>query len=448
MSRVMPFNLEAEQSVLGAAFLNPKVLIAIIDKLDDGDFYDARNQKIFVAMRSIFQREEKIDFTTVSTELAQMNAMKNIGVVYLSELTDLVPTTANLDAYVDIVRDYSLKRRVINTAGKILEDGYNESIRATEYIDEAEAKIFDLVRRRKATEFLKIDQVVSEVREKAESRKHMGAITGLKTGFGILDSITSGFQPEELLILAARPSMGKSAYAMNLALNVAKYNFDGKAGVAVFSLEMSNEQLVGRMMASESRVENRKIKTGDLTSKEWQFIDTASMTLSNLNVFFDDSSAVTVQEIRSKCRKLKQEGRLDFVVIDYLQLIKGDDSRGGANRQEEVAKISRSLKQMARELKIPVMALSQLSRGVEKRDDKRPVLADLRESGSIEQDADIVMFLYRDEYYSHGKEDNGETEISFAKNRQGSVGNVLNFIFEKQYSRFIPLAERDDDPQH
>ena len=298
-----------------------------------------------------FQREEKIDFTTVSTELAQMNAMKNIGVVYLSELTDLVPTTANLDAYVDIVRDYSLKRRVINTAGKILEDGYNESIRATEYIDEAEAKIFDLVRRRKATEFLKIDEVVSEVREKAESRKHMGAITGLKTGFGILDSITSGFQPEELLILAARPSMGKSAYAMNLALNVAKYNFDGKAGVAVFSLEMSNEQLVGRMMASESRVENRKIKTGDLTSKEWQFIDTASMTLSNLNVFFDDSSAVTVQEIRSKCRKLKQEGRLDFVVIDYLQLIKGDDSRGGANRQEEVAKISRSLKQMARELK-------------------------------------------------------------------------------------------------
>ncbi|CCV65341.1 MAG: replicative DNA helicase [Paracholeplasma sp.] len=447
MSRVMPFNLEAEQSVLGAAFLNPNVLIAIIDKLNQEDFFDQRNQKIYEAMRQIFQRSEKIDYTTVSTELAQMGAMKSIGVAYLSELTDFVPTTANLDAYIDIVRDYSLKRMVIETAGKILEDGYNEGIRATEYIDDAEEKIFDLVRRRKATEFLKIDKVVQEVREKAESRKHQGAITGLKTGFAILDNLTAGFQPEELLILAARPSMGKSAFAMNLALNAAKFNHGGKAGVAVFSLEMSNEQLVGRMLSSEARVENKKIKTGELTSKDWQFIDTASLSLANLNIFFDDSSAVTVQEIRSKCRKLKQEGRLDFVVIDYLQLIKGDE-RGGSNRQEEVAKISRSLKQMARELKIPVMALSQLSRGVEKRDDKRPVLADLRESGSIEQDADIVMFLYRGEYYSHGQEDNGETEVSIAKNRQGSVGNVLNFIFEKQYSRFIPIAERDDEPQN
>ncbi|HBT59623.1 MAG TPA: replicative DNA helicase, partial [Acholeplasmataceae bacterium] len=311
MSRVMPFNLEAEQSVLGAAFLNPNVLIAIIDKLNQEDFFDQRNQKIYEAMRQIFQRSEKIDYTTVSTELAQMGAMKSIGVAYLSELTDFVPTTANLDAYIDIVRDYSLKRMVIETAGKILEDGYNEGIRATEYIDDAEEKIFDLVRRRKATEFLKIDKVVQEVREKAESRKHQGAITGLKTGFAILDNLTAGFQPEELLILAARPSMGKSAFAMNLALNAAKFNHGGKAGVAVFSLEMSNEQLVGRMLSSEARVENRKIKTGELTSKDWQFIDTASLSLANLNIFFDDSSAVTVQEIRSKCRKLKQEGRLD-----------------------------------------------------------------------------------------------------------------------------------------
>jgi replicative DNA helicase len=228
---------------------------------------------------------------------------------------------------------------------------------------------------------------------------------------------------------------------------VAKHNKDQKASVAVFSLEMSNEQLVGRMMASESRVENRKIKTGELTPKEWQFVDSAVESLGRLNVFFDDSSAISVQDIRSKCRKLRQEGKLDFVVIDYLQLIKGDDSKGGVNRQEEVAKISRQLKTMARELKIPVMALSQLSRGVEKRDDKRPVLADLRESGSIEQDADIVLFLYRDEYYSHGKEDNGETELSFAKNRQGSVGNVLLFKFEKEYSRFLPITQRDDEPR-
>jgi replicative DNA helicase len=443
----MPFNLDAEQSVLGAVFLSPNEMVGLMDKLTEEDFYDKRNQKIFFALRNLFNRDEKLDYTTVSTELAQMGAMRDVGVSYLSEITDIVPSTHNLDAYVDIVKDYSLKRALINAANEIMEDGFNEKIRATDYIDDTEEKIFDLVRRRKASEFVRINQVVGEVKEKAESRKNKGALTGLSTGFGIMDQITSGLQPEELIILAARPSMGKSAFAMNIALNVAKHNKDQKASVAVFSLEMSNEQLVGRMMASESRVENRKIKTGELTPKEWQFVDSAVESLGRLNVFFDDSSAISVQDIRSKCRKLRQEGKLDFVVIDYLQLIKGDDSKGGVNRQEEVAKISRQLKTMARELKIPVMALSQLSRGVEKRDDKRPVLADLRESGSIEQDADIVLFLYRDEYYSHGKEDNGETELSFAKNRQGSVGNVLLFKFEKEYSRFLPITQRDDEPR-
>lgn len=440
----MPFNLDAEQSVLGAVFLSPNVMVSLLDKLSIEDFYDKRNQKIYQALVNLNSRDEKLDYTTVSTELAQLGAMREVGVSYLSEITDLVPTTANLDAYVDIVKDYSLKRALIEAANEILEDGFNEKIRAMDYIDHTEEKIFDLVRRRKASEFIGIRQVVGEVKEKAESRKNKGPLTGLSTGFSIMDQITSGLQPEELIILAARPSMGKSAFAMNLALNAAKHNKNQQAAVAVFSLEMSNEQLVGRMMASESRVENRKIKTGELTPKEWQFVDSAAESLGKLNVFFDDSSAITVQDIRSKCRKLKQEGRLDFVVIDYLQLIKGDDSKGGVNRQEEVAKISRQLKTMARELKIPVMALSQLSRGVEKRDDKRPVLADLRESGSIEQDADIVLFLYRDEYYSHGKEDNGETELSFAKNRQGSVGNVLLFKFEKEYSRFLPITQRDD----
>ncbi len=446
MSRTMPYSLEAEQSVLGSVFLSPAVMVSLIDKLNEDDFYDQRNQRIFYALKNLFLREEKMDYTTVSTELAQLGAMRDVGVSYLSEITDLVPTTTNLDAYVDIVKEYSLKRAMIKTASQIVEDGFNDKIRATEYIDDTEEKIFELIRRRKASEFVRINEVVNEVKEKAESRKNKGSLTGLSTGFGIMDQITSGLQPEELIILAARPSMGKSAFAMNLALNAAKHNKDQKAAVAVFSLEMSNEQLVGRMMASESRVENRKIKTGELTPKEWQFVDSAAESLGRLNVFFDDSSAISVQDIRSKCRKLKQEGKLDFVVIDYLQLIKGDESKGGGvNRQEEVAKISRQLKQMARELKIPVMALSQLSRGVEKRDDKRPVLADLRESGSIEQDADIVLFLYRDEYYSHGKEDNGETELSFAKNRQGSVGNVLLFKFEKEYSRFLPITRREED---
>jgi replicative DNA helicase len=446
----MPFSLEAEQSVLGSVFLNPAVIVGLMDKLNDEDFYDRRNQKIFFALRNLHNRGDKMDYTTVSTELAQMNAMKEVGVGYLSEITDFVPTTANLDAYVDIVKDYSLKRAVIDAASRIMEDGFNDNIKATMFIDEAEKKIFELVRRRKASEFIRIDQVAHEVKEKAESRRNKGALTGLSTGFSMFDQITSGLQPEELLILAARPSMGKSAFAMNIALNVAKHNQNGGASVAVFSLEMSNEQLVGRMLASESRVENRRIKTGELTPKEWQFVDTAVESLGRLNVFFDDSSAISVQDIRSKCRKLRQEGKLDFVVIDYLQLIKGDEGKNSSNvnRQEEVAKISRQLKTMARELKIPVMALSQLSRGVEKRDDKRPVLADLRESGSIEQDADIVLFLYRDEYYSHGQVDNGETELQFAKNRQGSVGNVLLYKFEKEYSRFLQITQRDDDPRN
>lgn len=450
MSRIMPFSLEAEQSVLGSVFLSPAVMVGLLDKLNDEDFYDRRNQKIFFALRNLYNRGDKLDYTTVSTELAQMGAMKEVGVGYLSEITDLVPTTVNLDAYVDIVKDYALKRAVITTAQKIMEDGFNDNIKATEFIDDAEKKIFDLVRRRKASEFIRIDQVAQEVKEKAESRRNKGALTGLSTGFSIFDQITSGLQPEELIILAARPSMGKSAFAMNIALNVAKHNQNSGASVAVFSLEMSNEQLVGRMLASESRVENRRIKTGELTPKEWQFVDTAVESLGRLNVFFDDSSAISVQDIRSKCRKLRQEGKLDFVVIDYLQLIKGDESKNaaGVNRQEEVAKISRQLKTMARELHIPVMALSQLSRGVEKRDDKRPVLADLRESGSIEQDADIVLFLYRDEYYSHGQVDNGETELQFAKNRQGSVGNVLLYKFEKEYSRFLQITQRDDEPRN
>ena len=280
-----------------------------------------------------------------------------------------------------------------------------------------------------------------------KNRDKKGGITGLRTGFSNLDSLTAGLQPEELIILAARPSMGKSAFAMNLALNVAKRNKDGQAGVAIFSLEMSNEQLAGRMLSSESNIENTKIKTGHLTPREWQFLEGGMQSLAKLHIAFDDSAAVTVSDIRAKCRKLSQEGKLDFVVIDYLQLIKGETRSG--NRQEEVAKISRGLKQMARELKVPILALSQLSREVEKREDKRPVLADLRESGSIEQDADIVMFLYRKDYYERDEKNlTGEVDLSVAKNRQGIAGITQHFMFDTAYSRFTAQADRTDDIQN
>jgi replicative DNA helicase len=262
----------------------------------------------------------------------------------------------------------------------------------------AEEDIFALAQKRKTSAFSPLSLIIKEVKEKTEkNRDKKGGITGLRTGFSNLDQLTAGLQPEELIILAARPSMGKSAFAMNVAMNIAKRNKEGKAHVAIFSLEMSNNQLVSRMLSSEGNIQNSKIKSGKLSTKEWKHFETTIQALKTMNIHFDDSGSVTVQDIRAKCRKLSQEGKLDFVVIDYLQLIKS--FRNSGNRQEEVANISRSLKQMARELKIPIMALSQLSREVEKRDDKKPVLADLRESGSIEQDADIVMFLYRPDYY-------------------------------------------------
>jgi replicative DNA helicase len=328
---------------------------------------------------------------------------------------------------------------------KILETGYTGNVGANEYLERAEEDIFALAQKRKTTAFSLLNEIIREVKEKTErNRDKKGGITGLRTGFSNLDDLTAGLQPEELIILAARPSMGKSAFAMNLAINVAKKNEDGQANVAIFSLEMSNEQLAARMLSAEANVKNTKIKTGSLSSKEWGFLESGVRSLDTLNIYFDDSAAVTVADIRAKCRKLSQQKGLDFVVIDYLQLIKGD-SRAG-NRQEEVARISRSLKQMARELKIPILALSQLSREVERRDDKKPVLADLRESGSIEQDADIVMFLFRPDYYKHhGEQNTNEVELIISKNRQGIAGVSRFFRFDTDYSRFTALSEREED---
>ncbi|MDD3067770.1 MAG: replicative DNA helicase, partial [Acholeplasmataceae bacterium] len=432
MAKSLPHHHEAEQSVLGTVFLEPRKIVEVIDQLNPDDFYALSHSLIYKAMRDLYQENAKIDYQTIAARLESDQALgKAGGMSYLVELSESVPSTAHLETYIDLVKDGSLKRQVIRLAGEILEEGYQGGNSAGDYLTRAEESIFALSQKRKTTVFLELSEVISEVKEKTErNRDKKGGVTGLRTGFSNLDHITNGLQPEELIILAARPSMGKSAFAMNLALNVAKRNNDGQAGVAIFSLEMSNEQLVSRMLSAEANIENTKIKTGSLTSREWQFLEGGMQSLSRLPIVFDDSSSVTVSDIRAKCRKLSQEGKLDFVVIDYLQLIKGDDSRSG-NRQEEVAKISRGLKQMARELKVPILALSQLSRDVEKREDKRPVLSDLRESGSIEQDADIVMFLYRNDYYERNAESKtGEVELSVAKNRQGAAGITLKFRFD------------------
>ena len=448
MAKSLPHHHESEQSVLGTIFLDSKQISAVIDQLNNEDFFEQSHALIYQAMKDLYLDNKKIDYTSVASKLEQnQNLQKAGGMKYLYALSETVPSVAHLETYIDLVKDESLKRQVIALAGSILEEGYQGEMDANEYMSKAEESIFALAQKRKTSAFAFLSEVIHEVKDKMEkNRDKKGGITGLRTGFSNLDNITAGLQPEELVILAARPSMGKSAMAMNLALNVAKRNKDGQAGVAIFSLEMSNEQLAGRMLSSESNIESMKVKTGNLTPREWQFLEGGMQSLSKLNIAFDDSAAVTVADIRAKCRKLSQEGKLDFVVIDYLQLIKGD-SRSG-NRQEEVAKISRGLKQMARELKVPVLALSQLSREVEKREDKRPVLADLRESGSIEQDADIVMFLYRKDYYERDEKNlTGEVDLSIAKNRQGVAGVSLHFMFDTAFSRFTAQADRFDEQQ-
>ncbi|MFU8792689.1 MAG: replicative DNA helicase [Acholeplasmataceae bacterium] len=444
MPKNLPYHLEAEQSVLGTIFLDPKTITAVIDYLDDSDFFEQSHILIYQAMKLLNVENLKIDYASVAAKLEQSQSLaKAGGLSYLQSLSDAVPSIAHLQTYIDLVKDGSLKRQVIEVTSKILEEGYNGAMDASSYVAKAEEDIFALAQKRKTSAFVLLSDVMHEVREKTErNRDKKGGITGLQTGFSNLDNITSGLQPEELIILAARPSMGKSAFAMNLAINVARLNKEGASGVAIFSLEMSNDQLAQRMLSTEANVENKRIKEGNLTPKEWQMMESGMQTLSRLNIHFDDSAAVTVADIRAKCRKLSQEGKLDFVVIDYLQLIKGDERSG--NRQEEVARISRSLKQMARELKIPILALSQLSREVEKREDKHPVLADLRESGSIEQDADIVLFLYRHDYYvrDESKQTN-EVELHIAKNRQGAAGKRLSYRFDTEYSRFRVQSDRE-----
>lgn len=444
MARSLPYHREAEQSVLGSIFLDPKQIAMVMDRLENRDFFEQGHILIFQAMKDLYEENMNIDYASVASQLEQgQNLAKAGGKKYLFDLSDAVPSTAHLETYIDLVRGGSIKRQVIDVTGKILEEGFTGDMEANAYLARAEEEIFALAQKRKTSEFATLSEIIKEVKTKTErNRDKSGGITGLRSGFSNLDSITAGFQPEELMILAARPSMGKSAFAMNAAIQVAKRNQDGQAHVAIFSLEMSNEQLAARMLSAEANVKNTKIKSGTLTPKEWQFLEGGMQSLDKLNIVFDDSAAVMVNDIRAKCRKLKQENKLDFVVVDYLQLIKGDERAG--NRQEEVARISRSLKQMARELKVPILALSQLSREVEKREDKRPLLADLRESGSIEQDADIVMFLHRPDYYTRTETPTGEVELIIAKNRQGLAGVTLKFQFDTDYSRFTARAERED----
>ena len=439
MAQNVPYNLEAEQAILGCVLIENEIMTALSDEMKVQDFYDRRHQIIFSAMLNICKSQMQIDFTTLIAELQTKNQLIEAGgAVYLSSLIDAVYTTANISDYIQIVQDAALKRNVIAAATSIAEAGYNANYDSAGYIDYAERLLLDLAKRRRTEGFVPIETVLENVKNiMLANRSRDGELTGLSTGFEKLDEITLGLQKDNLIILAARPAMGKSAFAMNIAINAATNNVKETGepiSVALFSLEMSQEQIVQRMTAAQARVNLTNIQKGTLTQKEMLLVESANDDLAALNVYFCDQGTVTVADIRAKCRKQKASGGLDLVIIDYLQLINGS-SKGG-NRQEEVGNISRSLKQMARELGVPVIALSQVSRKLEDREDKRPNMSDLRESGSIEQDADIIMFLYREGYYNKNTEKvSNLTELIIAKNRGGVTG-TLEFLFQGEYQLF------------
>ena len=440
MAQNIPYNLESEQAILGCVLIDNEIMVALSDEMKVQDFYDRRHQIIYTAMLNIYKNQMQIDFTTLIAELQIKNQLVEAGgAVYLSSLIDAVYTTANIADYIQIVQDAALKRNVIAAATSIAEAGYNANYDSAGYIDYAERLLSDLAKRRRTEGFTPIDSVLENVKNiMLANRARDGELTGLSTGFERLDEITLGLQKDNLIILAARPAMGKSAFAMNIALNAAVNNVKEGTGepinVAIFSLEMSQEQIVQRMTAAQARVNLNSIQKGSLNQKEMLLVESANDELAGLNIYFCDQGTVTVADIRAKCRKQKASGGLDLVIIDYLQLINGSSKTG--SRQEEVANISRSLKQMARELGVPVIALSQLSRKLEEREDKRPNMSDLRESGSIEQDADIIMFLYREGYYNKNTEKvSNLTELIIAKNRGGVTGTI-QLLFQGEYQLF------------
>ena len=446
--RVQPQDLIAEQSVLGSVFISPEKLIAVREYIDPEDFYKYAHRVIFKAMISLSDQNDAIDATTVRAILDNQGDLQNIGgISYLVELVNSVPTSANAEYYAKIVAEKAMLRRIISRLTEAVNQAYEGAINSEDIISGAEKALIDVNERSNRSGFRKISDVLAVNYENLEVRSQQTTdVTGLATGFRDLDKITTGLHPDQLIILAARPAVGKTAFVLNIAQNVGtKMN----RPVAIFSLEMGAESLVDRMLASEGMVDAHNLRTGQLTEQDWQNITLAQGTLADAPIYIDDTPGIKVTEIRARARKLDQELEkgLGLIVIDYLQLITGTRPE---NRQQEVSDISRQLKILAKELGVPVIALSQLSRGVAQRQDKRPVLSDIRESGSIEQDADIVAFLYRDDYYDRGDKDEGQEqlvdntiEVILEKNRAGARGTV-KLMFQKEYNKFSSIAQFEE----
>ncbi|MHD0396273.1 replicative DNA helicase [Staphylococcus simulans] len=448
----MPHNNEAEQSVLGAIIIDPQLMGETQGVLLPESFYRGAHQHIFRAMMHLFEENSEIDVVTLMDQLTSEGTLSEAGgPQYLAELASNVPTTRNIEYYREIVYKLAAKRNLIRVADQIAKDGYDSELDLDDILSDAERKILELASTRESEGFKDIRDVLGQVYENAEELdQNSGQTPGIPTGYRDLDQMTAGFNRNDLIILAARPSVGKTAFALNIAQKVATH--ESNYTVGIFSLEMGADQLATRMICSSGNVDSNRLRTGTMTDEDWNRFTVAVGKLSKTKIFIDDTPGIRITDLRSKCRRLKQEHGLDMIVIDYLQLIMGSGSRMSDNRQQEVSEISRTLKAIARELECPVIALSQLSRGVEQRQDKRPMMSDIRESGSIEQDADIVAFLYRDDYYNREdgeddedggmepvtNDDNGEIEVIIAKQRNGPTGTV-KLHFMKQYNKFTDI---------
>lgn len=438
LGRIPPQSIEAEQSVIGSMLIDKEVIPVVMEILKPEDFYRPDNKEIYDVIIELFDKAQPIDLITVSERLKLHGKLELVGgLEYLTNIATDVPTTANVKHYAKIVEEKSLLRKLIKASSEIVDLGYSASEEVTHIMDKAEQSIFDILQKRSSQGFVPIKDVLVDTFNKLEELyNNKGHITGIPTGFADLDFKTSGLHNSDLVLIAARPAMGKTAFALNIAQNVAVHS---GVPVALFSLEMSKEQLVNRMLCSEAMVDSNKMKTGQLEDNDWQKVARALGPLSEAPIFIDDTPGISITEIRAKCRRLKLEHNLGLVVIDYLQLMQGSKSRS-ENRQQEISEISRSLKILAKEINIPVITLSQLSRAAETRTDHRPMLSDLRESGAIEQDADIVMFLYRDDYYNPDTEKKNIAEVILAKHRSGSTGTV-ELVWLGQYTKFANLEK-------
>lgn len=438
LKRVLPHSMEAEQSVIGSMIMDREAIVVASEMICGEDFYNKSYGVLFDSMVELNDQGQPVDLVTLQNRLKEKDVPPEISSLeFIRDLITAVPTSANIKYYANIVAEKSVLRRLIRLMEEIANNCYAGKDSVEVIMEETEKKVFDLVQRRNTGDFVPIREVVMNAMDKIEKSSHnSGGVTGIATGFIDLDYRTAGMQPSDLVLIAARPSMGKTAFVLNIAQYVAFHSGDC---VAIFSLEMSKEQLVNRLFAMESKVDSQHLRTGNLSELEWEKLIESAGMIGQSKLIIDDTPGISIAEMRSKCRKFKLEMDLKMIIIDYLQLMSGS-GRGTDSRQQEISDISRSLKALARELSVPVLALSQLSRAVEQRPDHRPMLSDLRESGAIEQDADVVMFIYRDDYYNPDTEKKGIAEINIAKQRNGPIGTI-DLVWLPEFTKFANLQK-------